>query len=77
MAWLRRHANRPRADSERTNGFVQRVDPAASLAHENDTTVVTTRDYPRKVTSRTMRNDVYRDALRAAESTLRNFARKK
>ena len=77
MPWLKRAGNRPWIDPVRTSGWIHRPDPAVSLAIGNDTPVVTTRDYPGKVTHRTMRRDVYRDALHAAESTLRAFARKK
>lgn len=35
--------------------------------------VVRTRELPGKVVVRNLRNDVYNDALRAAESTLRNL----
>jgi hypothetical protein len=77
MSWLKRDTGGPWIDPERTKGWIRRDDGSSRSIRQGDTTVVTTRDYPGKVTSRTIRNDVYQDALRAAESSLRNSARKK
>jgi hypothetical protein len=73
MPWLRRDDKSPWIDSAEIRGWIRRGDKPGGSSEA----VVTTRDYPGMVTSRTIRNDVYQDALRAAESTLRNTARKK
>jgi hypothetical protein len=70
MSWLKRASDRD------IKGLIRR-EGASGRFSEQPAAVVTNRDYPGKVTSRTIRNDVYQDALRAAESTLRNAARKK
>lgn len=57
----------------RAGGWFRRDASHAGVASGE---VVSVRDYPGEVTSRTIRNDIYQDALRAAETTLRNRARK-
>lgn len=77
MAWLKRDAHRSSANQDRTTGWFRRANHVGRSSVEPDTTIVTSRAHPGNVTSRTVRNDVYQDALRAAESTLRNTTRRK
>jgi len=77
MSWLRRDEKRPWINSAEIKGWIRRAGKPGGSPGNGAAAVVTTRDYPGKVTSRTIRHDVYQDALRAAESTLRNTARKK
>jgi hypothetical protein len=73
MAWLKgRSSGEPAA----IKGWVRRSAESGRFVDSTDK-VVTRRDYPGQVTSRTIRNDVYEDALRAAETTLRNSAARK
>lgn len=77
MSWLKRNSGRARAEMAEAKGWTRRDGKTSGYLGNGVASVVTTRDYPAKVTSRTIRNDVYQDALRAAEATLRNAARKK
>jgi hypothetical protein len=58
-------------------GWIRRDGSSGRFAGPDSENVVTTRDYPGGVTSRTIRNDVFEEALRAAESTLRNGSKKR
>lgn len=62
---------------EAVRGWVRRDSSNGRTIEQDGGGVVITRDYPGRVVGRSIRNDVYQEALRAAESTLRNAARKK
>ncbi len=76
MSWLKRDVRTGEAGSTAL-GWVRRDDRGLRSAARDSSGVITIRDYPGNVTSRTIRNDVYQDALRAAESTLRNASKKR
>jgi hypothetical protein len=63
--------------AEAVRGWVRRDGSNGGTSEQDGAGVVITRDYPGRVVGRFIRNDVYQEALRAAESTLRNAARKK
>jgi hypothetical protein len=76
MRWLKKVSARPAVDGARPSGWFRRA-PSGRFVDADGDRVVTTRNYPAGVTSRTIRGDVYEGALRAAETTLRNTTRKK
>ena len=76
MAWLKRGEGNGRAGNGEGKSRVRRDSGTGRFMADADR-VVTRRDFPGHVTSRTIRNDVYEDALRAAETTLRNASRKR
>ena len=77
MNWLRGWFRRGDAGAAGARSWVRRESSSGRFVGRDSAGVVTTRDYPGGVTSRTIRNDVFEEALRAAESTLRNGSKRK